>query len=434
MTNRFKVYCDSSDGKNVFSKTFATFDEARKAIVALLETKAQDAERAENVGNVEAFRTAAAAWAQQTDETLGDGMLGDGMVYGICEDEETALTLRQALEGSRARFSVDFFAWGKGPFVRADFDPSETSCRYGRDYDATEGPEGADLVGSRYLVGSDYSGGALVRANVRAVDEILGTESALVVKAYGGHGTVALLFRLDVEDENVGEALSILEGLEGYPVVDEEVLSTVEIEEQEAAWSDHAARDFRRALETRYGFEDGFLAEDKEALATLFRIAEGGGNPLCEHEGDGGPFFRVDEAAERLPISVVLANVGIDEGFQGGALLALEEPDEARRILRALKMAEALKTIGKEIATGYRQRSEGDEGTGAEIIAWAARQGRRDVFEMKIDEGDFLAPLDGPALDRKADRAFTVDGILVDPFDPLSVQAAGRALAQKARV
>lgn len=87
-TNTFRVFCRAHEGRPLFSRSFRTFDEARRFLVSMLERKAQGAEKAEQEGNAAAFRTAAASWADAADNETGAGMLGDGRVYGIETDDE----------------------------------------------------------------------------------------------------------------------------------------------------------------------------------------------------------------------------------------------------------------------------------------------------------------------------------------------------------
>lgn len=317
-------------------------------------------------------------------------------------------TLRQALSGSRALSALDFFAFSAR---LSDEERAETDFRYGRDFDDKNGPDGADVVGSRYLSGSDYSGGSLVRANIRAVLETLGDESPLVVKAHGGHNTLALYFRLDVDDENAGEAAEILSGLENYPVVSDDVLSAQEHDEAESAWASYGAHDFRRELEARFGLESGFLSTDEQAerFGILFRAAEGDGNPLVEHE-ESGPYFHLEEAAGRIPAAFLFYVANVDEGetWRYGAEKALAEPDEARRILRMVRMGETLRALERALAVRLANAAEPDEGDKAERMAQGHGTARRWILGATVDEGDTLAELDGPALERKGDRGFRV--------------------------
>lgn len=405
-TNTFRVFVDGPESAPLFARSFPTFDEARRFLVAMLERKARRADEIEGQeGNAAAFRIAAASWAQDTEP--GSGMLGDGNVYGVEIDEgEEPRTVRDFLSGLKgSRFWLDFFAFGS----RAD--ATETDFRYGRDFDDAKGPDAADVVGSRYLSGSDYSGGSLVRANIRAVVEILGEESPLVVKAHGGHNTLALYFRLDVPHENAGTVAEILSGLENYPVVSDDTLSEQEHEEAESAWAAWGAQDFRRELEARFALERDFLSTDEQAetFGTLFRAAEGDGNPLVEHE-ESGPYFRLEEAAGRIPAAFLfyVANVDKGETWRYGAEKALAEPDEARRILRMVRMGETLRALERALAVRLSNAAEPDEGDRAERMAQGHGTARRWILGATVDEGDTLAELDGPALERKADRGFRV--------------------------
>lgn len=407
-TNTFRAFEQGPDSRRPFSRSFPSFDEARKALVALLARKARETD---DEGNAAAFRVAADSWAQ--DSEPGSGMLGDGNVYGIERDEGEPRTVRDFLSGLKGARSLDFFAFS------ARTDRNETDFRYGRDFDDAR-EDAADVVGSRYLSGSDYSGGALIRANVRAAsDEIDDTNdegetlgaAGLKVTAHGGHNTLALYFRLDVEHEGAAAAAEILSGLENYPVVSDEALSEQEHEEQESAWQSYGAADFRRALALKFGIEPDFLSTDEQAetFGTLFRAAEGGGNPLVEHE-ETGPYFRIDDAAERIPAAFLFLVVDVDkaEGWRYGAEKALAEPDEARRILRMVRMGETLRALERALAVRLSNATDPENGDRAERMAQGHRTAREWILGADVDEGDTLAELDGPALERPADRGFRV--------------------------
>lgn len=309
----------------------------------------------------------------------------------------TMSTLRELLQGNKARHGLDFLAFSDyvSPKERA-----ETSFRYGRDFSDKGKADGADVVGSRYLVGSDYSGGSLVRANRRAVLEILGEESPLIVRAHGGYNTEAIYFRLDVDDENAAQALKILAGLENYPVVSDDVLSTVEHEEQETGWESYGAQDFRKALEARHGLENGFLADDVGTFGELFAIADNGSGLVEHEENDGSPYFRTEQAAERIPAAFLFYVAKIDEDFRAGAELALSEPDEARRILRMVRMGETLRALERELARTLAYRVDPENGPRNEQ---ARHEARRIILDATVDEGSTLSI---PDIERKVDRSF----------------------------
>lgn len=216
----------------------------------------------------------------------------------------TTETVRSLLTTDH-RANADFF---RVPSWR-DFDPAEDNaipCGW-----LESCPEGeADFIGHRYLSGSDYNGGALIRANLKEWDRILsdnGEPEGLSYETPGGMGTDGRVLRLSapVDDDNreaVSALLETLAGLSGYPVVSDDALSEQEHAEEMEAWDGWARSDFRRALSQALGVEIDNPADepaDADSLFDVFRFACDRANRYVEHD-DSGPSFPVDDAAEDI--------------------------------------------------------------------------------------------------------------------------------------
>ena len=263
----------------------------------------------------------------------------------------------------------------------------DDSIRYGS-VDDVQDPAKADLVGHRCLVGSDYSGGALVRANVQDARGLVSEDSGLVVDVYGGHGTFGLYFRLDVDgDEDEIRALaSALAGLDDYPILDESTLSEIQAEDEAKAWAGGEAKEFRKELEKRFDVE---FVHDEEALSELWRIADNGSG-LVEHE-ETGPYFRTEKAAGLVPPALAFYFLKVEQSIE----TALERPDEARRILRLVRIGEHLKTIRNRIGAYFR----GDADP-------ARRKVHEAIIRADFDVGDYSAELDATAFENVPCRSF----------------------------
>ena len=119
--------------------------------------------------------------------------------------------------------------------------------------DATE--EGELYFFLPYASGSDYSGSTVEKANCREFLESYG-EEAFVWEAHGGFDTYAVVLGLtgllECADDTFDAILGIIEGLENYPLIDDETLSNLETEGADEAWESWVASDFRRALEKKF--------------------------------------------------------------------------------------------------------------------------------------------------------------------------------------
>ncbi len=310
-------------------------------------------------------------------------------------------TLRQALLGLASLpdlETVTFSRWAKETETETDF-------RYGQDFEPADF-EKATLVSHRYLSGSDYSGGALVRANQKAV--LAFADSA--VTFHGSHGTIAVFFRLDVESEHAEEVASVLAGLDNYAAVSDDSFSEQEHEEELAAWESYARNDFLRSLEQEHGLERDEIALSHEALAELWRVADKG-QGLVIHE-DSGPHFETERAASEIsaPLLFYVGRLSLD--FAETARLFLDEGtrSEGIRLLRLHKIGETLRELAKRAGNGAHEA----------------------ILRATIKAGDTSAALDLDAIGRPLDRAFVVDfikgdrnlSLVLDPFEFLPYAAS----------
>jgi hypothetical protein len=107
-----------------------------------------------------------------------------------------------------------------------------------------------------YATGSDYSGSLVEVSNYNGLCELLeehhpeGSVPVVWCRTHGGHGTFGLLVRYELLAEEVREAI---DGLEDYPLLDNEAHSELECEAQNEAWESWAKRDFERAVCKHYG-------------------------------------------------------------------------------------------------------------------------------------------------------------------------------------
>ena len=81
----------------------------------------------------------------------------------------------------------------------------------------------------------------------------------------------------------------MLDGLEDYPAVDDSALSEQELEDQEENWKSWAERDFRLALEKKFGGSADEVSD--EALREAFDEAAEESGTYWESQGSTGDMY-----------------------------------------------------------------------------------------------------------------------------------------------
>jgi hypothetical protein len=300
------------------------------------------------------------------------------------------------------------------------------SISYGK-VDPVNNDVDADAVGHRSLVGSDYSGGSLIRANLKAfralVEEETGEGEPLpIVDTYGGHGTDGVLILLDREadEEKLRPFVELLQGLENYPCVCEDTLSHLEHEEENEAWQDFAEGDFAKALANRIGQDVAEIedpeTEDSVSLRDLFSAvadsANLNGGPGVIHETDGVYIMTDDAAAAVSPVllfALGFVKLDPDAMLELAASTDPDDHDNARRIYRlsrlGLGLRQARDFLAREIETRATVRAMPEDGRLSQqasdsIRAEAKRQEADLILRAEIDAGDTDAPIGAEGLNR----------------------------------
>lgn len=143
-----------------------------------------------------------------------------------------------------------------------------------------------------YATGSDYSGGDLLnKSNFRvllqlckdALSEPDTCQEPWFVEVVGGHSTFGIALHCERTPEDIYEKV---EGLDSYPILDEDDYSQLQMDEESEAWSDWASHDFKRALEKKFRDID-FDQMSDEDLFELFHNAAEQSNTNWEVEGMG---------------------------------------------------------------------------------------------------------------------------------------------------
>lgn len=161
--------------------------------------------------------------------------------------------------------------------------------RYGSYHDDPAG----DFIEPTFLSYSDYSGGSAEQSNVRVFKEqFKELEDEEWWELSGGHGTVAIAIKIDA-DERHSEIREFLEGLDDYPIADEEDFSQREMELEEEAWTSYGEDDWKSEV-TKWMPEE--VVDRAETLFDghwweLHRIVSELTNSYPHHEEGGGVYW-----------------------------------------------------------------------------------------------------------------------------------------------
>ena len=154
--------------------------------------------------------------------------------------------------------------------------------------------------------GSDYSGGSVCAANAKWFNDNFGSKK-WVHAVWGGYNTYAIAVGLTglllCDDSTFDSVCDALEGLDGYPVFDDDTLSTLESEWTDSAWDSWAADSFRRAVEKRFADSAEFNWPSDNELRSVFEELAGNADEYWYNEGDGDSMYiDVDKIVESIDL------------------------------------------------------------------------------------------------------------------------------------
>ena len=194
-----------------------------------------------------------------------------------------------------------------------------------------------DYFEPNYMGGSDYSGGSVEVANHKVFMEEFGDLPG-VHEIHGDFDTYGVVIRLDCITPGM---IEIFEGLDNYPVIDEEAMSEVEREAEDEAWDNWVRRDYERALVTAlnddgegatddaHGIQGGCLCQDcleeaidgLEDLRSVFEEVASRINVYWGNETGNSATVDVD----RIVAATTLADLGLKSGDSGAGTMPAEE-------------------------------------------------------------------------------------------------------------
>lgn len=232
--------------------------------------------------------------------------------YATEQDYQTALDrdeqheAQAELENERAMCvqGLDRFTWkssryrhGKDGIGYWDEEKADdvTEMSYG---DFTRDKNG-EYIMVPYCGGSDYSGDSVTASNHRVFLKDFG-KCPGVWNVYGGYGTYAIAVRIT---DLTQEMIEIINRLESYPVIDEDAMFEMELEQQNEAWENWVRSDFTKALIKAFPSEENTIGNmEDDQLYELFRNAMEKGNIYWENETGNNAWIDVDEIAAHVEL------------------------------------------------------------------------------------------------------------------------------------
>lgn len=149
---------------------------------------------------------------------------------------------------------------------------------------------------------SDYSGSLVDRANAK---HWLTKYPGVVSKVHGGMGTEWIGIKEDRLEELAPVFSQIKEeweGLQNYPLIDEEIHSELQIEAQQEAWNDWVKREVKDELVKAYPDLEDAIEEfmDKDEALAMFEDARDKAGEEWNEETGGDMYVRVGEIVNEI--------------------------------------------------------------------------------------------------------------------------------------
>jgi hypothetical protein len=148
---------------------------------------------------------------------------------------------------------------------------------------------------------SDYSNGRVIQeSNYRAfLVECENEEDNpnAIIRLHGGYDTNALAIKVSQLTENMLECLT---SLEDYPVLDEQIMSELELEGQNEAWELWARDDFIKELQEKLNIE--LVDSQEDGLLKLFWQASEKANEYWFEDGCS-QYIRIEKLVAKIELS-----------------------------------------------------------------------------------------------------------------------------------
>ena len=156
--------------------------------------------------------------------------------------------------------------------------PADKSV-YWSDLEELDNPDLSDIENiylmHDYCQMGDYGGSLVEKANY----EVLTNEYGFI-RVFGDYGSISCMISIqsliDMEEEESDTIFDVLEGLNNYPLIDDDELYQQERDQIEEAWDNWVEYDFKRAIELKYDIDldDYELIPDQTFRSIFDQTAE----------------------------------------------------------------------------------------------------------------------------------------------------------------
>jgi len=155
----------------------------------------------------------------------------------------------------------------------------------------TENPDENCYLACELMEGSDYSNGRIVQESNQKVFLEEFAEFPGVHETYGGHNSFGIAVQIK---HLTDEMFEMFKALEDYSVLDESLMSEMELEQQGEAWKSWVESDFKKELDRHLGIE---IEEAGNNFYALFHYCAEYANEYWFEDGCS-QYIQVDKIAE----------------------------------------------------------------------------------------------------------------------------------------
>lgn len=177
---------------------------------------------------------------------------------------------------------------------------------YWSDIEELDNPDLSDIdniyIMHDYCQMSDYSGSLVEKSNT----EILTGEYGFI-GVYGDYGSISCMIGIqsliDMPKEESERILDLLEGLNDYPLIDEEELSDNEMNYIDESWNNWGEYDFKRAIGLKFNLDiSDYKLKSDSSLRELFDNLAVKANEYWDNESGYNMYINIDNIVKVMSI------------------------------------------------------------------------------------------------------------------------------------
>lgn len=181
--------------------------------------------------------------------------------------------------------------------------PADKSV-YWSDLEELDNPDLSDLeniyIMHDYTQMGDYGGSLVEKANYEVLTDEYG-----FIRVFGGYGSISCMISIqsliDMEEEESDTIFDVLEGLNNYPLIDDDELYKQERDQIEEAWDNWVEYDFKRAIESKYDIDlDDYELIPEQIFRSIFDQTAENISEYWINESGYDMWINVDKVVESL--------------------------------------------------------------------------------------------------------------------------------------